>query len=455
MKRLHPQLLIAAIATVTLQCSDRGTVAPENVDLGPPPPQGMVISNSHSTLPSSAEPGVSFSTTGDGISYVSLAPRTLPNAVRVQIQNRKRNAPATMVPVVDGGFDPVAIQASVGDTLDLAAVSIDGTTQPMTVRVPPKRPPSVVRTRPAKGLTDVALTVVVTVVFTEPVDLKTVDASSLQLLHGATHVSGKIVLTENSWDVRFAPDTPLEPNSVYQVVVTTGIRDLDGDPVEQSYSSSFTTGIRLCDGRLVGSECEALPIQGDNIVTGTVIARSGQQTWPVPNSTISPWVLLDDGRAYTLAPIQSDENGKYTLTSLPAAAVQLHATADGLDQPCGVLTHASRPAPTTDIELFPSGSPAVDHTSSFEIWGFVYDRPDEQSGKPVPISGVRVAWESPENFVAATATTDANGNFDLCRLSSFGRPMLSMVKSGYGAFRDDIGLEPGRYEIWKQLWPTP
>jgi len=197
MKRLCPQLLIAAIATVTLQCSDRGTVAPENIDLGPPPPQGMVISNSHSTLPSSAEPGVSFSTSGDGISYVSLAPRTLPNAVRVQIQNRKRNAPTTTVPVVDGGFDPVAIASSVGDTLDLAAVSIDGTTQPMTVRVPPKRPPSVVRTRPAKGLTDVALTVVVSVVFTEPIDLKTVDASSLQLLRGKIKYTAGCIATDS------------------------------------------------------------------------------------------------------------------------------------------------------------------------------------------------------------------------------------------------------------------
>jgi hypothetical protein len=415
----------------------------------------MVISKARLSVPSATHVNSAFSSIDDGISYVSLAPRTLPNAVRVQIANRKRNAPATIVPVIDGGFDPVAIQASVGDTLDFVAFGADGSNQPMAVRVPAKRPPSVVRTKPAKGLTDVALIVVVTVVFTEPIVLRTVDASSLQLMHGEIRVPGKIVSADNTWDVQFVPDAPLEANSAYQLVVSTNIRDLDGDPLDQSYNSSFVTGIRLCDGKVVGSGCEALPLRGDNVISGSVVARSRMQRWPVPNATISPWIQLDDGRAYTLPPIQADANGKYTLSSLPEGIVQLHATSNGLDQPCGVVARSSKPGTTADIEMFASGETAINQESSVELIGTMVTMPDERSGRVVPLPGVRISLESPENFVMATSTSDADGNFDLCRLSLFGQRIISASKPGYGTLRTSLPLQAGTTWATLRLWLTP
>jgi Tol biopolymer transport system component len=41
--------------------------------------------------------------------------------------------------------------------------------------------------------------------------------------------------------VQFAPDAPLEQSTEYELVVTSGVRDLDGDPLAEEYRAHFTT----------------------------------------------------------------------------------------------------------------------------------------------------------------------------------------------------------------------
>jgi hypothetical protein len=194
MKRIISPVLIGAIALVAIRCSDPGAVGPENPD-GSPQLKGMVISNPHQTSVSDAVLGrTSVSTVNDEeIAYVSLAPKTLPGAETIQIDNRTQNLPGPLVTVIDGGFDPVPIHARVSDTLEITASMADGHKVSMSVKVPAKRPPSVVRTNPGKGRTEVALNVIVAVVFTEPVDRATVNASSIQLRRDGKPVGGEVI----------------------------------------------------------------------------------------------------------------------------------------------------------------------------------------------------------------------------------------------------------------------
>jgi len=434
---LGSPFLIVAVAITSLQCSDPGAVAPADVVLDPTPIKGMVISNPHASATRAAiGENRALTSAADEIAYVSLAPKTLPNASRIQIQNRNRDFPASLVSVVDGGFDPVMIQANAHDSLDLVAWNIDGTTQPMDARVPARRPPSVVRTKPSKGLTDVALNVVITVVFTEPVDPKTLNTSSVQLLRGGSAVSGKITFQDNSWDAQFVADSPLNPNSAYEVRVTQAVRDLDGEALDAPFSSTFVTGTKLCAESLEKSGCPP-PTADTRTIRGTVIERSGDDVQPVSNARVSAWVQLNDGSGYSPATVQADETGKFTISSLPSAAVRLHATAAGYDQPCGVEVLLSGATANADIEVVSTRTPLADITSPApRLRGWVYELvpdPDRQNLPllAVTVPGARMYVEAPRDFVVATTTGDSKGNYLFCNLPMNSDITTYAVKAGF------------------------
>jgi hypothetical protein len=244
--RLRIAALIIPLAFGGAACSNR-MPGPDN-----PEPRGIVISNAQL---SSAAASIAGAQTASAVSeessfaYVSAEPGTYPDSTRVSIRNLTANSPAKALTVVDGGFDPVAIEARAGNELELTISFSGGATTVMDVRVPSRRPPTVVRTDPAKGRVDVAVNSVsisVGAIFSEPIDPKTLTATSLLLLRDGKPVSGTVRLSENGWTAAYLPDRPLAPLTSYDLVVTRDIRDLDGDALDGSYSSTFTTGNSPC-----------------------------------------------------------------------------------------------------------------------------------------------------------------------------------------------------------------
>ncbi len=135
-----------------------------------------------------------------------------------------------------------SIAADVGHELELTVTWATGGTRVLLARVPPRRPPSIVRTDPPKGRTDVALGVRPTVVFSEPIDPASLSPTSLQLLQNGTPVPGSVALEPASaWSAVFTPASLLEPASTYELVVTRDIVDLNGDPLAETVRIPFTT----------------------------------------------------------------------------------------------------------------------------------------------------------------------------------------------------------------------
>ncbi len=226
----------------SVACSDRTTPGPDN-----PEPRGIVISNAQLTSTAGVVGDRASIYEETSVAYVSIKPGTYPDSTTVSIRNLTANSAPKTLKVVDGGLDPVAIEAHAGDVLELT-ISVPGAAATvLEVKVPPRRPPTVVRTNPAKGRIDVAVnSVSITVVFTEPIDPKTVNPTSVGLLLDGKPVSGTIRSSENGLVADFSPDELLQPRATYELVVTQDIRDLDGDALEASYSSTFTTGESLC-----------------------------------------------------------------------------------------------------------------------------------------------------------------------------------------------------------------
>ena len=178
------------------------------------------------------------------LAYVSLEPGAVPTGVKATIHNRV-SGESVSTPIVDGGFDPVAIPANAGDTL-LVEISRLGSAGTLVVAelVAARRPPVVVRTNPPPRKVDVPLNSIIVVVFSAPIDPATLTSESVQLFDGATQISGALRLTDASGvRAEFDPDALLSRETLYDLIITTAIHDLTGTALPASLDVQFTTGV--------------------------------------------------------------------------------------------------------------------------------------------------------------------------------------------------------------------
>jgi methionine-rich copper-binding protein CopC len=116
-------------------------------------------------------------------------------------------------------------------------------TKPRTADV---TPPTVQTVYPYSGMTGVSTTTPIYCLFSEPIALNTVNQTNFTLTgSGITGPSDYTVtwnFTKGMNPVMIKKNTPFAPSSTYTVTVTTGVRDLRGNPLKQQYQWSFTTG---------------------------------------------------------------------------------------------------------------------------------------------------------------------------------------------------------------------
>ena len=129
--------------------------------MAPPAPQlrEVVVSNPVARpSPGAARPAIPLAQAATAeTTYVSLPPGTAPTGDLATIQNL-RTGSTVEAPVGDGGFDPVAVSAVVGDTIEVIVRDQDGTiVHSVRAAVAARRPPVLIRTNPASMKRDVPL----------------------------------------------------------------------------------------------------------------------------------------------------------------------------------------------------------------------------------------------------------------------------------------------------------
>ncbi len=216
---------------------------------GPPgiTPSAFVVSDPVTGAAPASASGAGASVVGSQevatLAYVSLAEDQIPGGTSASIRNW-RTGTTVITPMVAGGFDPVAVEASAGDTLEIG-VALVGASSALSflVRVPATAPPIVVRTEPSDGKRDVPLNARIVIVFSEPIDPATLTGTTVQLKRGLTGVTGTVQFTDTEQlTAEFVPDEPLAPDSDYELLITQEIEDLDGEALSKSAKVSFTTG---------------------------------------------------------------------------------------------------------------------------------------------------------------------------------------------------------------------
>ncbi len=173
------------------------------------------------------------------VAYVSLPPGSVPTGLAATIRDLATGLVVTTV-VVDGGFDPVAIAASIGDTL-VVEIARSGSGPIRGWEVVITRRPVVVRTDPPPRKRDVPLNSVLVVVFSEPMDSTTL-TGSVQLWRDSTLVAGTVRFRDSTGiRAEFHPDELLSSQIEYLLVVNQTVRDLNGEPLASMVAVPFTT----------------------------------------------------------------------------------------------------------------------------------------------------------------------------------------------------------------------
>jgi hypothetical protein len=281
-----------------------------------------VASASPSTVDGNAVPGVV---------YVAFAPGELGNAHTVRITNVSVVAAGSSEHIVMGGaLDPVAITASVGDTIELIATMAGGARVAMRAAVPRRRAPRVVRVDPPKGRTDVALNSKILVVFSEPIDPTSVTSGNLSLTVSGQAVAGSFIFGAGpTLSAEFVGTAPLSPGSSYTITTTQGIRDLSGDALEQSETFTFSTTTATTPP----------PSTGPNIrVTTTTTGVDIPESFMATMSGIT-------------SPIPS--NGFVTFTGVPLKAayegISFYVILSGLPDHCNASSANPRAVPMVPV----------------------------------------------------------------------------------------------------------
>jgi alpha-tubulin suppressor-like RCC1 family protein len=235
-----PAIVIAIALTCIAACSDGTGPRSAETSLGliVSAPVRSPVGAVGATVPAASSVGAAAT-----VVYVSLPPGSMPAGTQATITNQANGQSISTV-VVDGGFDPVPLAASIGDTL---VTEIAGPTSVVLdhvrLAVSSVRPLKVVRTSPPSGGRDVPLNAVIVMVFSEPIDPATLTAGSMQLWRDTTSVAGTVKFADAlQLRVVFYPDSLLAAQTDYRLVVTQGIRDVNGVALAAPLAVPFTTG---------------------------------------------------------------------------------------------------------------------------------------------------------------------------------------------------------------------
>jgi hypothetical protein len=174
--------------------------------------------------------------------WVSLPSGTVPDGATAEIRNTTSGAIVT-AELTDGGLDPVAVVASAGDTIAVTVVDNAGRPLLMRATVPLRRPPIVIRTRPARGKTDVPLNARIVALFSEPMDRGSLTPDQISVMQGEQVVPGQVVVWPDGYTVEFIPSHELSPSSTYRLIIRGGVTDATGEAAGATEELEFTTGL--------------------------------------------------------------------------------------------------------------------------------------------------------------------------------------------------------------------
>jgi hypothetical protein len=138
-------------------------------------------------------------------------------------------------------------------------------------------PPTVISVTPPSGANGICPNTVVVATFSEAMNPSTINTTTFTLSAPGTPpvaVAGAVTYDVPSHVATFTPTDPLAFSTLYTATITTGVQDLNGNPLASDYVWTFTTSAVACSaGVPLGSAC------GFGILGGSTVTNSGTSTF--------------------------------------------------------------------------------------------------------------------------------------------------------------------------------
>lgn len=240
MMRHLPPSLVALVALVAVGATACSSVEAPTREMAASP---FIVSTPHAGVAATSGTAFLVANSTTSVVYVALPVGSIPEATAVNIRVPGSTAVVT-AETIDGGMDPVAINAAPGDSLRFD-VTLSGAATPIAYysSVPRiGRRPVVVRTSPPPKKRDVPLNIKITVVFSEPIAISSLTDTALQLADGNVTVTGQLAFSDSAHlTATFTPDAPLKPLTDYTLTITKSIQNLESSPLAEPVIVQFTT----------------------------------------------------------------------------------------------------------------------------------------------------------------------------------------------------------------------
>jgi alpha-tubulin suppressor-like RCC1 family protein len=244
---VSPSMVLVALVACVAGCAEKSTGVVKSAGPALDPltsslPALIVSEPLHGPAPGSGSANASGVGSPVRAVYVSLPPGSVAAGVEATIRDQASGALVHAV-FANGGFDPVAVSAKVGDTL-VVEIARTGSADPIRAMrvVMENRPPVVVRTDPPPAQADVPLNSIMVVVFSLPIDSATLQVGSVQLWRDTTPVAGSVRFSDATQvKAEFHPDSVLASGTAYRLVISQAIADVNGLKLDSPVTVPFTT----------------------------------------------------------------------------------------------------------------------------------------------------------------------------------------------------------------------
>ena len=224
-------------------------------------------------------------------------------------------------------------------------------------------PPTVISVAPPNLSTGICPNTVVTATFSEAMQASTINTTTFTLTGpGTTPVAGTVTYVASSDVATFTPTNPLALNTLYTATITTGARDLAGDPLASDYIWSFTTSVTACIPIVpLGTACTFGILAGSTVtnlgptdVTGNIGVWPGSAITGFPPGTLTGTEYADDAVAQTA---QGDLTTAYNYAAAAPGGAVLPADIGGETLAPGVYkTTSAQPSLGITGDLTLSGN---------------------------------------------------------------------------------------------------
>lgn len=101
--------------------------------------------------------------------------------------------------------------------------------------------PTILSIVPAMNASSIAVSTKASATFSETMDATSISSSTFTLKQGSASVPG--IVTYSGTTASFTPSVALAGSTVYTATITTGAKDLSGNPLAANYTWSFTTAV--------------------------------------------------------------------------------------------------------------------------------------------------------------------------------------------------------------------